>query len=117
MPETFEPLHESFSIADADAPCLIYTQGLLHVRFKDWREQEVELRFFDVIAFSWDEGEAALDKAHRDDASYLVIGSEWLKRHIDVNNVYADERHHHYKLCFNAAGILQVLAQSLKVST
>jgi hypothetical protein len=116
MPESFEPLVESFSTADAEAPVLAYEWGFLRVRFRDWQGRKVEVAFIDVAAFSWDQGDAACSGSHRDDASYIVVGSDWLQRHIEVSTITASEGHRHYKLCFNAAGVLQVIATELKVS-
>jgi hypothetical protein len=115
MPETFDPLVESFSTADAEAPVLTFERGVLHVRFRDWREREVTLTFRDAAAFSWDDGDSALSAAHRDDASYVVTGSDWLRRHIDAGTITASGGHRHFKLCFNAAGVLQVIATGLEV--
>jgi hypothetical protein len=116
MAETFDPLVASFSTADAEAPILAYDQGILHVRFRDWREREVIFTFGDVSAFSWDDGDAAWSDAHRDDSAYIVVGSEWLRKHMDVGTIAASEGHRHYKLCFNAVGVLQVIASGLLVS-
>jgi hypothetical protein len=115
MPESFEPLRVPFSTADADPPALTYEQDQLHVRFLDWQEREVNLTFAGVVAFSWDEGDASWSAAHRDDESYTVGGSEWLQRHLDVGTIAAGGGHRHYKLCFNAAGVLQVISIGLEV--
>jgi hypothetical protein len=116
MSETFSPLDESFSTADAEAPVLAYERGTLRVCFRDWREREVKLRFREVVAFSWDDGDAARSRAHRDDCAYIVSGSEWARRHIDVGTIAPGGGHRHYKLCFNAVGVLQVLASGIEVS-
>ena len=115
MPETFEPLHESFSTADAEAPGLVFEQGSLHVRFRDWQARDVNITFRDSVAFSWDEGDAAVSNDHRDDVSYIVVGSDWVTRHLDGGSIMVKERYRHYKLCFNAIGVLQVIATGLDV--
>jgi hypothetical protein len=115
MPQSFEPLNLPFSTADADAPVLAYDLGQLHVRFRDWQDKEVALTFRNVALFSWDDGDAAWSSGHRDDICYTVIGSEWLKRHLDVGTISAGEGHHHYKLCFNAAGVLQVISAGYEI--
>lgn len=115
MPETFQSLNASFSTADAETPVLAYERGSLRVRFLDWQERCVELVFHEAVAFSWDEGDAAWCATHRDDACYIVAGSDWLRRHIDVGTIESASGHRHYKLCFNAAGVLQVIARSLDV--
>ncbi len=113
MSQIFEPLKLPFSTADAERPSLTFDRGRLNVRFVDWKEQQVQLEFLDVIAFSWDEGDAAWSPQHRDDLCYNVMNSDWLKRHVDVGVVDSSEKYSHYKLCFNAAGVLQVLATEL----
>lgn len=71
------------------------------------------LSFDDVAAFSWDEGDAAVSPEHRDDACYVVAGSAWLARHIAAGSIATEAEHRHYMLCFNAAGVLQVIAARL----
>jgi hypothetical protein len=115
MPETFELLDALFSTADAEAPVLAYERGALRVRFLDWRDQWVELVFREAVAFSWDDGDAAWCDAHRDDDCYIVAGSNWLRRHVDVGTIESASEHRHYKLCFNAVGVLQVIATGLDV--
>jgi hypothetical protein len=115
METRYEPLRESFSTADAERPRVVSELGRLRVSFRDWREKFVTLFFHDVTAFSWDEGEAAIDANHRDDCCYIVHNSPWLARHREVGTLTPSEGHRHFKLCFNAAGVLQVLASRLEV--
>ena len=115
METRYEPLHESFSAADAEYPHIELASGCLRVRFTDWREETVTLLFRDVVAFSWDEGDAALNASHRDDCCYIVHESPWLARHREVGTIIPAEDRRHFKLCFNAAGVLQVLASTLEV--
>jgi hypothetical protein len=117
MAETYIPLSEPFTTADAEAPHLAYEQGTLYVRFRDWREREITLTFRHVAAFRWDDGDAAFSEAHRDDSAYIVDGSEWILRHVEVGTIESPQGHRHYKLCFNAAGVLQILASSIEVSS
>jgi hypothetical protein len=117
METRYKPLGESFSTANAECPRIVSEHGCLCVTFRDWREQVVSLMFHDVVAFSWDDGEAAVDAAHRDDCCYAVQNSPWLARHREVGTLTPSEDHRHFKLCFNAAGVLQVLASRLEVST
>jgi hypothetical protein len=116
MAEEFEPLTEPFSTADAGPPALSFERGQLRVSFSDWREQPIILLFRDVAAFAWEGGDAGLCNGHRDDSSYVVVGSSWLQRHLDAGTITASEGHRHYKLCFNVVGVLQVIATGLQVS-
>ncbi|MBX3426401.1 MAG: hypothetical protein KF688_12035 [Pirellulales bacterium] len=111
----YEPLRDPFSTADAEYPLVTSERGCLRVMFRDWQEKIVTLLFHDVAAFSWDDGEAAIDANHRDDCSYIVHGSPWLARHNEVGTLMSSEETRHYKLCFNASGVLQVLASRLEI--
>jgi hypothetical protein len=115
METRYEPLRESFSTADTDYPHVELDRGCLGVTFQDWREKKVTLRFHDVVAFSWDDGDAALAASHRNDCCYIVHESPWVARHREVGTIMPSEDPRHFKLCFNAAGVLQVLASTLEV--
>ncbi len=115
METRYEPLGAPFSTADAEYPRISAERGGLRVTYRDWREEVVALLFNEVVAFSWDDGDAAVDPAHLDDCSYVVHNSPWLARHREVGTPTPSEEHRHFKLCFNAAGVLQVLATRLEV--
>ncbi len=117
METRYELLGAAFSTADAEYPRIITERGSLRVTYRDWREELVALVFHEVIAFVWDDGDAAVDLAHRDDCSYVVHNSPWLSRHRQVGTLTPSESYRHFKLCFNAAGVLQVLAARLEVKT
>lgn len=117
MGNHYETLRETFSTADVEYPKVVSEHGFLRVTFQDRREKTVRLVFHDVIAYSWDDGDAAIDAGHRDDCCYVVHDSRWLARHREVGTVMPSEAHQHFKLCFNAAGVLQVLASRLEVLT
>jgi hypothetical protein len=115
MEVTFEPLQERFSTADATRPEVASKDDLLHVTFHDWQTRVVQLVFHDVAGYSWDDGDAALDSRHRDDGTYLVQNSPWLARHCELGAGAMCQNLKHFKLCFNATGVLQVLASRLEV--
>jgi hypothetical protein len=107
MAESFVALSAGFSTADADRPDIAYARGDLLVKFKDWREQLVALRFPDAVAFRW-QNEAALPAGVRDDSSYEVTDSAWIAELRSFNAL--PQEPHHYMLCFNAAGVLAVVS-------
>jgi hypothetical protein len=115
METRYEPLGESFSTADAGYPQVISADRRLRVTYRDWQEKVVTLLFHDVVAYSWDDGDGALEVNHRDDDSYIVHDSPWLARHRAVGTVMPSEDAKHFKLCFNPTGVLQVLASRLEV--
>ena len=112
MAETFVPLAAGFSTADAERPEVVYRDGELTVRFNDWREQPVVLRFADTVAFRWQD-EAALPGHVRGDGSYEVADSAWIAELRPLDALPREPRH--YMLCFNAAGVLEVVSGLLTV--
>jgi hypothetical protein len=111
--EIYKIADVSFSTADADLPNISFDDsGYLSLEFKDWREKIVRLKFTEVLGFKWDECD--IHQGGRDDVTYEIINSLWLRCLKDHN--VAEEDHRHYKLCFNASGNLDVLFKGLEVS-
>jgi len=110
MAESFVTLEGGFSTADADRPEISYTPDGLLCKFKDWREQVVALWFPDAVAFRWQD-EAALPAGVRDDSAYEVIDSAWIAELRSFNAL--PQEPHHYMLCFNAVGVLNVISGPL----
>ena len=49
----YDETESEFSTADADYPRFTTIDGDLVVRFSDWQEDEIELRFVDTAGFAW----------------------------------------------------------------
>jgi hypothetical protein len=112
MAETYRELSFGFSTADAERPEIDFRDGELVVRFVNWREEAVTIRFPFAVAFRW-QSDATLPPNVRDDQSYEILDSQWL---VELKQLGATEPQHcHYKLCFNAAGILDVISKALEV--
>jgi hypothetical protein len=111
----YKPL-ASVSTADAEAPELTFKHGDLTLRFVDWREQRISLRFTDAVAFRW-EDEALLPAGVRDDTSYEVEESP-LVAELGANGALASGRaYRHFTFCFNeVGGVLQVVAADMTVA-
>lgn len=108
MNDSLRQIDLGFSPADAESVELLYQFGDLLVRYKDGREIEQEKKFHDVLAFKW---QAFDDDAPRNDVSYEVQNSQWLKSQAKVQEV-PPEGYVHYRICFNENGVLDVLALS-----
>lgn len=50
-----------------------------------------------------------------DDCVYEVVNSNWLLKYKEVEVAEIIENHEHYKFCFNAYGILDVIFDEMKV--
>jgi len=104
-----------FSTADADNIETFFFNGSnFLLKFFDWREQVWRVEFSDVVAFSWNREEIE-HKDLDDDCVYEVIESDWLKKQREVGTVGNIENYKHYKLCFNAYGVLDVIFAEMKV--
>jgi len=95
-----------FSTADAEDVAMVFDRAELQLTFRDWSEETVKHTFNDVLAFKWDGG-LSIDTI-RDDTCYEVIDSSWLEEQARLQGEN-QTRLTHYKLCFNACGVLDVL--------
>jgi hypothetical protein len=84
----------------------------LVVRFVDWREHPVAVEFTDVIEVRWQEADST-GPEDRNDCTFEIEGSEWLAEHLRQQVAVPSDGHRHFRLCFNAAGVLDVLAVSV----
>src|SRR4051812_14670450 len=64
----------------------------------DWREQAVEIRFLEALAFRW-ASRPSVDTA-TDDSTYEVVDSVWLLDEIRLESPANPEDFAHYVLCF-----------------
>jgi hypothetical protein len=96
--------------ADAEDVQVHFSSGELVLSFVDWQEQPRRKVFADVLAFRWQEFD---EESIRDDVVYEVERSDWLARQARLQGVPGDD-YVHYKLCFNACGMLDVLCRRTK---
>ncbi len=104
----FIDTHLGLSTADAESVALQHDGSDLVLTFVDWQERTIRHEFEEVLAFKWGQDTGG---APRDDQTYIVEGSEWLAHEAGLAEESPD-RFVHYKLCFNAVGVLDVLARS-----
>lgn len=117
MAEHTEIVNLGFSVADAESPRLQLERQVLVLDFADWKENQVRVRFSDVIAARWQEAEYVRDEHERFDSTHVVHESAWLAEHERQNITWDGAEHRHLKLNFNAAGILEVLCTDVHVET
>jgi hypothetical protein len=96
------------STADAEKVVTRFEDGDLQLSFKDWQEQPRSITFRNVLAYRWQELDD--DAVPRDDTTFEALESPWLERQAKLQGVSAKE-YAHYVLCFNACGVLDVLAR------
>ena len=107
--ETAKLLETGFSTADAEYPEIMQVNGELTIRFTDWQERLVEIRFEDAIAFKWQIAEILLD-GERNDCSYEVLNSAWIEAHKNHEDLEEDDKYKHFRFNFNAMGQFEVIA-------
>ena len=98
-----------FPTADGERPEIRFAGGDIHFSFLDWKEETVEFIASDVRAFSWIEELDILDI--RDDVAYEVEGSELIQKYYSWNTASPNDGYRHFKLCFNAAGVFDVMCK------
>ena len=96
------------STADAENVHITFSDDCLSLGFCDWQDHPRTVVFCDVLAFRWQEFD---EDGIRDDATYEVIDSPWLAQQAKLHAVKVQD-YVHYRLCFNACGMLDVLARS-----
>ncbi len=97
--------------ADAEQVDVRFKDGDLHLSFVDWQERPRSALFRDVIAFRWQELD---DPVPRGDSTFEAVGSPWLERQARLQGLRTED-YVHYVLCFNACGVLDVIAKRIPV--
>jgi hypothetical protein len=114
MSEKAIPVNFGFATADAEAVSFSLQERRCVLKFIDWREQPVVVQFEDTAAVKWQEADSH-GPEDRDDNSYEIANSEWLADHVAQNIIDNDMRHKHLKLCFNAAGVFEIICRRVEV--
>jgi hypothetical protein len=103
------PANLGFSVADGEHVEVTFANGDLLLRFVDWREQPVEARFTDALAFRW--ASRPSFETPRDDSTYEFLGSTWLDAEVRFEGLSYPGNFAHYVLCFNASKVLEIIAR------
>lgn len=105
------PANLDFAIADGERIEIAFADGHLVLRFVDWREEQVERRFPDALAFRWSTRPTI--ETPRDDTAYEVLESSWLLDELQSETPPNPGDFVHYALCFNTAKVLEVISRRL----
>ena len=112
--EYTEIIDLGFSVADAEDPKFLYDGENLKISFIDWNNKSEQLLCSNVIAFRWQRAEYQIDENERFDSTHIVHNSKWLKLYNEQNETWPNAEFQHYKLNFNAAGILEIICTEIK---
>ena len=114
MDEQYIPLKDAIHTADAENPRLVFANGEMIFRYTDWQEIEREIKFFDVVGYKWQD-EVEIGFPERDDMPYQVKESKWIEELKNLHVIDSNDEYKHYKLCFNACGVLDVVFRKLEI--
>ena len=103
------PVQLGFSAADGEHVDVSFANGDVALRFVDWREQAVETRFLEALAFRWASRPSV--ETPRDDSTYEVVDSVWLLDEVRLESPANPQDFAHYVLCFNAAKVLEIVCR------
>jgi hypothetical protein len=112
MPK-YDLIDLGFSTADGNRLDWQFLGGNIRFSFVNWREQPVQFSALDVRAFSWLEFQDI--PGIRDDVTYEVLESDLIQRYFDCNLMLPKEGYRHFKLCFNEAGVIDVVCRAIAV--
>ena len=87
----------------------VYQDQALKVSYVDWQEEPKTVVLGEVFSFKWQERD--LDSAPRDDTTFQVLESTWLRE--QTNGMPGAESLVHYKVLFNACGVLDVICSEV----
>jgi len=116
MNEAARRIDPGFSTADAESVSLLLKKRTGILEFIDWREHPVRVTLENVVALKWQEADSS-GPEDRDDLPYEIVNSGWLKEHLVQHVVEEKEEHKHYKFCFNAAGVLEVICSGIRIES
>jgi hypothetical protein len=105
-------LTPGFSTADAQYPSFALRGGSLVLEFEDWRERQIVVTFTNAAGVMWQEVHSP-GPQDRDDSVYEIDGSSWMAQYLASAARTPGDALRHYRLCFNASGVLDVLAAAM----
>ena len=112
MTETATLLEPGFSVADAGYPSFTLNSGILLLEFIDWQARSVRVRFLNAAGVKWQELYSR-GPEKRDDGVYEIDASSWIEEYLSSYARTPDDHLRHFRLCFNASGVLDILAESM----
>jgi hypothetical protein len=115
MPEQAQLLDAGFSTADAAYPSFAWHGARLDLEFRDWQERAVRVAFDNPAGVSWQELDSS-GPEDRDDSVYEIADSEWIAAYLRAGSHTPGDGLRHFKLCFNAWGVFEVLATTMRLS-
>ena len=115
MKEKAEIIDLGFVIADGEEVKYSYTGESLTFEFVNWQEQSITVKCSDVVGFKYQWAVSELLPDERFDSTHLIHNSKWLAEQLKQDNTIDGNECQHYRLNFNAAGVMEVLCSSMEI--
>jgi hypothetical protein len=109
MPERAQLLNAGFSTADAAYPSFTMGDTGFSLEFLNWQERPIRVNFDNIAGVRWE----ALDGG--DYQIYEMVDSVWVTSLLRTTEYAASDGLRHFRLCFNAHGVLDVLASHMRL--
>ncbi|AZZ96286.1 hypothetical protein [Pseudoalteromonas sp. R3] len=113
MSQNIETIDLGFSVADAEDIAFKFDGSDLVLEFNDWQENHITIKCENTLGFKFQTAEYEMSESERFDSCHIVNDSEWVKEHLKQGEAWESESWFHYKLNFNAAGVVEVLCSKL----
>ena len=113
MSKKVEIVDLGFSVADAEDITFKHDGADLVLEFNDWQENHISIKCENTLGFRYQAAEYEISDSERYDSCHIVHDSDWVKEHLKQGEAWENEAWYHYKLNFNAAGIIEVLCSNL----
>ena len=113
MKQSAEIIQLGFSVADAESIQFSFDGSTLTLKFKDWQEKSIEVKCENTLGFKYQRAEYFISENESYDSAHEIKNSEWVASHIKQSEVWQGESWVHYKLNFNAAGVVEVLCSRI----
>ena len=113
MEEKAELIDPGFDIADGEDVNYSFDGDKLVFKFTDWKEQEIVVECENVIGFKYQWATYEYLSEERFDSSHIIHYSKWLQEHIRQGETWNEKKWCHYKLNFNAAGVMEILCSNM----
>ena len=114
---TYRQIDFGFSTADGEDVRLEFNGDEIQFSFRDWQEKPIHFKLSGVLAFSWGEAEFLDIPEIRGDVTYEVLDSDLIQKYRAANLLMPTEEYRHFKFCFNASGVFDVLCTGISVAT
>ena len=114
MNQSVEIVDLGFSVADAEDIKFHFDGEHLILEFIDWQEQPISVKFENTIGYKYQLAEYWLSDEERFDSTHRVKDSEWVKIHLEQGEAWDAQKWYHYKINFNAGGIVEILCTDVK---